>query len=151
MCAWVQVLLLLFYDVSEVVFTFTPRNSQSVIYIASFSGVDFSAVVQFCVFSMPPARKAAGRGQHLHSARRTAVPACRFRKQPETPAPHVDFLGSGDAMDALVDKLVDKLGPRVEALVDTKLRQHAGRSFSAIPAHSHRSGGVTVPQCSSDS
>ena len=45
-------------------------------------------------------------------------------------------------MDTLADKLADKLGPRVEALVDRKLRQHAGESFSAIapPTTSIRAG-----------
>ena len=140
------------YDVSDVVPTFMPRNSQSIIIHCNFSpGVDFGVVVQFCVFSMPPARKARGRGQRRQSASTTAVPSGRFRKQPGNPAPQVDSLGSGDAMDALVEKLVDKLGPRVESLVDTKLRQHVGQSFSTSPAHSQRSGRVTVSQRSSDS
>ena len=101
---------------------------------------------------MPPTRKAIGRGLRRQSARKMAVPAKESRKQTvNLLVPNVDSLDNQDAMDTLVDKLVDKLGSRVEALVDRKLRQHAGQSIFASPAHSQRSSGITVPQCSSDS
>ena len=96
---------------------------------------------------MPPIRKALGLGQRRQSVRNTAVPAKKSRKQPvNLLTPNVDSLDNQDAMDTLVDKLVDKLGPRMEALVDRKLRQHAGQSTSASAAHvcSQRSGAVTV-------
>ena len=137
-----------FYDVSEVVLTFTPRNSQPIIYIASFLRGGFRRRCTIpCSQDIPPTRKAAGRGQCRQSARKTAAPA---KKSPKTilwtPCSKcgVDSLDNQDAMDTLVNKLVDKFGPRTKALVDRKLQQHAGQLFSASPAHSQCSGWVTV-------
>ena len=140
------------YDVSDVVFTFTPRNSQSIIYIASFLPGWISASLYNFVFSvcLQHVRQQVGDSAASQPGGRLCLPGGSESNR-GTPAPQVDSLGSGDAMDALVEKLVDKLVPRVEALVDTKLRQHAGQAFSTSPAHSQPSGGVTVLQCSSDS
>ena len=88
---------------------------------------------------MPPTRKAIGRGPRRQSAMKAAVPAKKSRKQPVNLfVPNVDSLDNQDAMDTLVDKFVDKFGPRMKALVDRKLQ-----SISSSAAHmcSQRSGG----------
>ena len=85
------------------ILTFTPGNSQSVIYCKFLRGGFRRRCTILCFQCMPPTREAIGRGQRRQSAKKAPAPAKKSRKQPvNLLAPNVDSLDNQDAMDTLV-------------------------------------------------